>query len=162
MVGRRSGTNTRQGKRQGQAAKQLMRCPEFHGRVRTYSAGRDGVSAHFEHRENNPGCTLGYNFDGTRRRHRKPRRPSNRKSCPTRLVGLPPKWRKRRSVRLAGSVSAFVPMGTKSKADAARSAPTATNSSFELHQTGFRQAVAFSRRDVRKDETCGRTAERLR
>ena len=72
MVGRRSGTNTRQGKRQGQAAKQLMRCPEFHGRVRTYSAGRDGVSAHFEHRENNPGCTLGYNFDGTRRRHRKP------------------------------------------------------------------------------------------
>ena len=68
----------------------LTRCPECHGRVRVHSAGREGMSPHFEHRENNPGCTLGYNFDGTRRRHRKPRRPSDRKSSPTRLVGLLP------------------------------------------------------------------------
>lgn len=49
----------------------LMRCPECHGRVKAHSAGRDGMAAHFEHRENNPGCTLGYNFDGTQRVHRK-------------------------------------------------------------------------------------------
>ena len=49
----------------------LMRCPECHGRVRAHSAGRDGMSAHFEHRENNPGCYLGYNFDGVKRKHRK-------------------------------------------------------------------------------------------
>jgi len=49
-----------------------MRCPECHGRVRAHSAGRDGISAHFEHRENNPGCYLGYNFDGVERKRRKP------------------------------------------------------------------------------------------
>ena len=32
----------------------FMRCPECHGRVRDHSAGRDGMSPHFEHRENIP------------------------------------------------------------------------------------------------------------
>lgn len=48
-----------------------MRCPECHGRVRAHSAGRNGQVAHFEHYENNSGCSLGFNFDGTSRKHRK-------------------------------------------------------------------------------------------
>ena len=34
--------------------------------------GKNGEAAHFEHDENNPGCYLGYNFDGTKRMHRRP------------------------------------------------------------------------------------------
>jgi hypothetical protein len=49
----------------------LMRCPECWGRVRAHAAGKDGQVAHFEHYENNPGCSLGFNFNGTRRKHKK-------------------------------------------------------------------------------------------
>ena len=47
------------------------------------------------------------------------------RAAPRDLSVCSQKWRKRPSVRLAGSVSAFAPMGTKSKADAAISSPTA-------------------------------------
>jgi len=48
----------------------IKRCPECHGRVRAHGVGKSGT-AHFEHFENNPGCSLGYNFDGIKRRHRR-------------------------------------------------------------------------------------------
>jgi hypothetical protein len=50
----------------------LKRCPECYGRVRAHSVGKNGEAAHFEHFEQNPGCYLGHNFDGTKRSHRKP------------------------------------------------------------------------------------------
>ena len=47
------------------------RCAECNGQVRAHAPGADGSTAHFEHRERNPGCSLiPQHFDGTKRRHR--------------------------------------------------------------------------------------------
>jgi hypothetical protein len=48
-----------------------IRCPECHGRVRAHTAGKNGMKAHMEHLERNPGCPRGDCFDGTPRRHPK-------------------------------------------------------------------------------------------
>ena len=55
-------------------AERDLRCPECWGAVRPHRASVDGAMlAHFEHRIGHPGCSLGHNFDGTPRRHPKPR-----------------------------------------------------------------------------------------
>jgi hypothetical protein len=47
----------------------LKRCPECHGQVRLHKASIDGMVAHFEHYERNPGCSLGDCFDGNPKLH---------------------------------------------------------------------------------------------
>jgi hypothetical protein len=47
----------------------LKRCPECQGQVRLRQASIDGLVAHFEHYEQNPGCSLGDCFDGNPKSH---------------------------------------------------------------------------------------------
>jgi hypothetical protein len=53
------------------APRRRIRCPECHGAVR-FHEGSKSDPAHFEHVEENPGCSLGDRFDGTRRVHGRP------------------------------------------------------------------------------------------
>ena len=48
------------------------RCPECNGQVRAHKAAENGMRAHFEHYEANPGCSLGPIFSGAPSPHRKP------------------------------------------------------------------------------------------
>ena len=47
-----------------------LRCVECEGQVRAHREGRNGEAAHFEHLQQNPGCSLGFFFNGTRAKHR--------------------------------------------------------------------------------------------
>jgi hypothetical protein len=41
------------------------------GAVKPHKEGKNGEAAHFEHKEQNPGCSKGFFFDGDQRKHKK-------------------------------------------------------------------------------------------